>query len=33
MKGVAGVYNRSAYAAEKQAALDAWAKHVEEIVQ
>ncbi len=26
--GVAGVYNRSAYAAEKQSALDLWARHV-----
>lgn len=28
-KGVAGIYNRSKYAAEKRAALDAWADHVE----
>jgi integrase len=27
--GVAGVYNRSSYAAEKRAALDFWGKHVE----
>jgi integrase len=30
--GVAGVYNRAAYAAEKQAALAAWARHVAKIV-
>jgi len=26
--GVAGIYNRSIYAAEKRAALDLWASHV-----
>jgi hypothetical protein len=26
--GVAGVYNRSSYAAEKRIALDLWGKHV-----
>ena len=26
--GVAGIYNRAAYAAEKQAALERWASHV-----
>jgi hypothetical protein len=26
--GVAGIYNRSTYAAEKRAALDAWANHI-----
>ena len=30
--GVAGIYNRSAYAAEKRAALDLWANHVAVIV-
>lgn len=30
--GVAGVYNRSEYAAEKRAALERWAAHVEQIV-
>lgn len=30
--GVAGIYNRSTYAAEKRAALDLWAGHVETIV-
>jgi integrase len=30
--GVAGIYNRSTYAAEKRAALDAWAKHLSVIV-
>ncbi len=30
--GVAGVYNRSAYAAEKRAALDLWARHVTGLV-
>jgi integrase len=30
--GVAGTYNRSTYAAEKRAALDAWASHVRVIV-
>jgi integrase len=30
--GVAGIYNRSTYAAEKRAALDAWAKHLAVIV-
>jgi hypothetical protein len=26
--GVAGIYNRSTYAAEKRAALDLWAGHI-----
>ena len=30
--GVAGVYNRASYAAEKRAALQRWADHVERIV-
>ena len=30
--GVAGIYNRSTYAAEKRAALDLWASHVRTIV-
>ena len=30
--GVAGIYNRSQYATEKRAALEAWAKHVSTIV-
>ena len=30
--GVAGVYNRATYAAEKRAALQRWADHVERIV-
>lgn len=30
--GVAGIYNRSAYAAEKRAALDLWAGHIRVIV-
>ena len=30
--GVAGIYNRSTYAAEKRAALDLWAGHVKMIV-
>jgi integrase len=30
--GVAGVYNRAAYAAEKRAALDLWAAHIVEAV-
>jgi integrase len=30
--GVAGIYNRAVYAAEKQAALERWAAHVEGIV-
>ena len=29
--GVAGVYNRSAYAAEKQSALNIWAAHINSI--
>lgn len=32
-KGVAGVYNRARYAAEKRAALDAWAQHLAGIVK
>jgi integrase len=31
--GVAGVYNRAAYAEEKLAALDEWARHVTKVVQ
>ena len=31
--GVAGVYNRASYAAEKRAALDQWAKHVTVLVE
>ena len=31
--GVAGVYNRSSYAAEKRAALDLWASHVMALVE
>jgi integrase len=31
--GVAGVYNRALYAAEKKAALECWAKHVESIIR
>jgi integrase len=31
--GVAGVYNRSSYAAEKRAALELWAEHVQSLVQ
>ena len=30
--GVAGIYNRAAYAAEKKAALERWAAHVEGLV-
>jgi hypothetical protein len=30
--GVAGIYNRSAYAAEKAEALQRWADHVDQIV-
>ncbi|MCK1409547.1 site-specific integrase [Bradyrhizobium sp. 76] len=30
--GVAGVYNRALYAAEKKVALECWAKHVESII-
>jgi integrase len=30
--GVAGTYNRAAYAAEKKAALERWAAHVEGLV-
>ena len=30
--GVAGIYNRSTYAAEKRAALDLWASHIRTIV-
>jgi hypothetical protein len=30
--GVAGVYNRAAYAKEKPAALELWAKHVDRLV-
>jgi hypothetical protein len=31
--GVAGVYNRSSYAAEKQAGLSLWASHVMALVE
>jgi integrase len=31
--GVAGVYNRSSYAAEKTAALELWGKHVQALVE
>jgi integrase len=31
--GVAGIYNRATYAAEKRRALELWAQHVENIVQ
>jgi integrase len=30
--GVAGVYNRAAYAAEKKAALERWAAHINQLV-
>ena len=30
--GVAGVYNRAAYAPEKKAALELWANHVSSVV-
>ena len=30
--GVAGIYNRSTYAAEKRAALDLWANHIRTVV-
>ena len=30
--GVAGVYNRAAYAPEKKAALERWAAHIEGLV-
>jgi integrase len=30
--GVAGIYNRAGYAAEKRDALQRWADHVEEII-
>lgn len=30
--GVAGIYNRSAYATEKRAALETWANHIRVIV-
>ncbi len=30
--GVAGVYNRALYSAEKRQALDRWAAHIEAIV-
>ena len=32
IKGVAAVYNRYSYAAEKRTALDAWARRVDAIV-
>jgi integrase len=31
-KGIAGIYNRAAYAAEKKAALELWAAHISSIV-
>ena len=31
--GVAGIYNRSAYAPEKKAALERWASHVDGLVE
>jgi hypothetical protein len=31
--GVAGVYNRSTYGAEKHVALNAWAKHVIALIE
>jgi integrase len=31
--GVAGIYNRSSYAAEKKAALDLWGAHVQTLVR
>jgi integrase len=31
--GVAGVYNRSSYAAEKKAALDLWGRHVQAVIE
>jgi integrase len=31
--GVAGIYNRSSYAAEKTAALDLWGKHVQAVIE
>ncbi|GJE32286.1 hypothetical protein LDDCCGHA_2472 [Methylobacterium oxalidis] len=31
--GVAGIYNRATYAAEKRAALDAWAEHIKKLCQ
>jgi hypothetical protein len=30
--GVAGTYNRAAYAPEKRAALERWAAHIERVV-
>jgi integrase len=30
--GVAGVYNRSSYAAEKRAAVDLWGRHVQALI-
>ena len=33
IKGVAKVYNRYSYAAEKRAALDAWARRLEAILE
>jgi hypothetical protein len=32
IKGVAAVYNRYSYATEKRAALDAWARRLDQIV-
>ena len=32
IKGVAAVYNRYSYDAEKRAAMTAWARHIEAIV-
>jgi hypothetical protein len=33
IKGVAKVYNRHQYAAEKRQALNAWAQHVQAIIK
>jgi hypothetical protein len=30
--GVAGIYNRSTYAAEKRAALELWAAHLQTVI-
>jgi hypothetical protein len=32
IRGVAAVYNRFAYLEERRAALDAWARHIDNIV-
>jgi hypothetical protein len=31
--GIAGIYNRSTYDAEKRQALDMWAAHVEALIE